>query len=160
MADAVRANPEARALLTGTREKTILFDSLGIPCRVTPDVVGPGCVVELKTTADASPRRFPWHALRMQYHAQLAWQIHGVRQSGQGTPDRAFIVAVESSAPYAVTVLRLTDRALEHGERAFRLWMEQLKVCLESDRWPGYSDAIVDLDVPDDELELTFGDET
>ncbi len=159
MADAVRANPEARAVLNGTRERTIIFDQLGIPCRSTPDVFSDTFVTELKTTADASPRRFPWHALKMCYHAQVAFQIAAVRQSGLGKPDRAFIVAVESSAPYAVTVLRLTDRALEAGERIFRLWLESLKVCIESDRWPAYSDAIVDLDVPEDDVELTFGAE-
>lgn len=156
--DAITKCKTAMDVLRGEREETLLFDHIGMRCRVTPDVRGDGYVTELKSTNTADPFRFTSHATRMGYHAQLAWQRIGVASSDLGQPQTAYVVAVEQSAPYAVTVLRLTDRALEAGDRLCRLWSERLKVCLDSGTWPAYSDAIVDLDVPDD-LGLMFEDE-
>jgi hypothetical protein len=56
-------------------------------------------------------------------------------------------------------VFELSQRALEHGARLCRAWMERVLVCEETGDWPGYCEATVPLDVPDDEEELTFGDE-
>ncbi|HYF25325.1 MAG TPA: hypothetical protein VD931_06265, partial [Baekduia sp.] len=53
---------------------------------------------------------------------------------------------------------RLTSRALEQGERLWRLWFERFQVCEQSGYWPAYAESVVDLDVPDD-VELTFSDE-
>lgn len=156
--DAIVKNKIAMDVLRGAREETLLFDFLGLDCRVTPDVRAAEHVTELKSTSNAEPFKFAGHATRMGYHAQLAWQQIGVAESNLGQPKTAYVVAVEQSAPFAVTVLRLTDRALDAGHRLCRLWAERIKVCMDSGSWPAYSDAIVDLDVPDD-FNLTFEDE-
>ena len=159
MAEAVRRHKEAVRLLEGTREKTINFKINGRDCRCTPDVaVYDSRAVELKTTFSADPVRFQSHALRLGYHGQLSWQLNAIKAAGLGQPKEAYIVAVESSPPYPVTVLRLTSRALEQGERLWRLWFERFQVCEQSGYWPAYAESVVDLDVPDD-VELTFSDE-
>jgi hypothetical protein len=98
------------------------------------------------------------------YHSQLAWYRRALIESRFGTPASLWIVAAESAPPYPVTVFRLTEQAIEQGERACRSWLELLKVCEESDSWPAYTDAVVPFDVPDDESEsftLTIdGEET
>jgi hypothetical protein len=161
MADAVGKNANARRVLEGRREQPIDWSIGSRACRSTPDVVGNGFVTELKTTNTAEPARFQWQALRMAYHAQLAFYLEAVRSSAAAEqPQEAYIVAVESSAPFPVTVLRLTNRALDQGARMFRLWFERLLTCEASGVWPGYCEAIVDLDVPDEDMELTFGEET
>lgn len=161
MAERVSNHKDAMWALDGVREKTILWKYLGRECRSTPDVFSPemGFVTELKTCANADPQRFTWQALRMAYHAQLAYYMEAVAQSGLGTPRSAYVVAVESTAPYPVTVLRLTDRALDAGQRMFRLWFERFLACEQANAWPAYVESIVDLDVPEDDLELTFGDD-
>ena len=64
-------------------------------------------------------------------------------------PDAAYIVAVEPVAPYAVTVLRFTARALEQGRATYRAWLERLLVCRGVfDSFPPYAQSIVELDVP------------
>lgn len=47
-------------------------------------------------------------------------------------------------------MLRLTPRALEEGEKLNRSWIERLDGCELADEWPGYTQSILDLDVPDD----------
>jgi len=158
MRAAIAKSAIATRLMTGTREETLFFDHLGMRCRATPDVVGDGWLVDLKSTNTSDPNRFGAHALRLAYHAQLAWYRQAVATASGTAPARVYIVAVENTEPFAVTVFRLTDRALEAGERLCRSWAERLRVCLDSDAWPAYSDAEVELDVPDD-LELTFADD-
>lgn len=156
--EAVRAHDAAMRLLTsGAVKKRIHWDWLGRACSGEPDVAGK-VLVDLKTTRDAEPGRFTKQALWYSYHAQLAFYRLGMVCSGAEPPAQAFIVAVETAPPYPVTVLQLTERAIEQGERLCRVWMERLLACEESNQWPGYVQTVVDLDVPED-LELTFGDE-
>lgn len=171
MADALRESDVAKPFLTGETEKKLLFNWMGEACRSTPDVRGADFVTELKTCAISEPSRFNWHALRMHYHAQMryetlaaAWEIsgHDIARALDLTPIgrvSAYIVAVEATEPHPVTVFKLTQRALEQGEKLLVLWMERLRGCEKSQQWMPYVSSVVDLDVPDEALELTYGDE-
>lgn len=153
MADAVRESELAMSVLTGEVEKTIRFRWDGLDCRATPDVRGPNYLTELKTSSSADPVRFPWHALRMHYHAQMRMQQIACNDRNRD----CFIVCVESTAPYPVQVFRIEERALEIGERLLVLWAERLKNSETSKVWPPYSTCIAPIDVPDDEeTELIF----
>jgi len=159
MADAVRADPRAMDVLNATHERRILWSSMGRACRTTPDAASYlEFATELKTTACADPDRFTWQAIRMGYHAQMAWHLAGIIGAGLGQPEAAYIVAVESAPPWPVTVLKLTERALDKGTALCSLWFERLLGFERSGQWPPYAQHVVDLDVPDDDLELTFGD--
>ena len=144
-------------LRSGERQKRITWNWLGRDCAGTPDVCGQ-YLIDLKTTRSAQPDAFRRDALRYAYHAQLAWYRNGMLLSGLQPPAQCYIVAVETSAPYPITVHRLTERAIDMGERLCRVWMEQLLVCEESGHWPGYCESELDFDI-DTELELTFGEE-
>jgi len=156
MAAAVRACPAAMEVLQGETEKTIYFDWMGKKCRATPDVRGNGYVTELKSSATSDPGRFVWHALRMQYNAQLRMQQIACDMDIMS--DRAYVVAVESAAPFPVTVFHVQYRALEVGERCLTLWMERLRNSESSGCWPAYVESIVPLDMPED-FELDYGED-
>lgn len=161
LAEAVQCHPEARRLLysaDAVTEQRIEWDIMGRACAGTPDVRTARYVVDLKTTKCSHPERFVRDATFRSYHAQLAWYLDGVRLSGLGTPTEAYIVAVESTPPHPVTVLRLTDNAIDQGRRLCRIWLERVLGCERDDRWPGYVESIVPLDVETD-LELTFSDQ-
>lgn len=162
MADAVRASELAMSVLAGVKEKTILFRWMGLDCRSTPDVRGANYLTELKSSSSADPVRFPWHAIRMQYHAQMRLQTIAASQSGPARErkiDDCFIVCVEEKPPFPVTVFRMDERALEVGEKLLMLWAERLKGAEASRTWPPYVTCIVPIDVPDEEPELIFADE-
>ena len=57
--------------------------------------------------------------------------------------------------PHPVTVFRVLPRQLEAGAMKWRGWLETLLVCESSNTWPEYSDAEVDVNVPDEDE--TFG---
>jgi exodeoxyribonuclease VIII len=158
IADAVKADPCAAPYLEGLHEHRMTWSIAGRACRGTPDIIGKDFIADLKTTNDASPWRFSRAALRMAYHAQLAWYQRGAAANGWHCPT-GVLIAVETSAPYAVTVHRLTPRALLEGNKLCVSWFEQLRNCEESGHWPGYSQAVLDLDVAEDDEGLIIDGE-
>ena len=162
MVDSIRASKVAAPFLQGQTEHTIKFRWNNLDCRATPDVRGNGFLTELKSSKSADPSKFLWHARRMQYHAQLRFQQYASErptmvQESMEIRDH-YIVCVESDAPYPVTVFHVEPEAIEEGERLLMLWAERLKNSASSDFYPPYTDCIVPLVWPKDDV-IEFGDE-
>lgn len=164
MRESLHRHERAMQLLDGIREERIEWSLGGRACAGTPDVVhlrAEGKVlVELKTGQSSAPDIFRWQSRKLAYHAQLAWYARGLEMASVYTPGpvtEQYIVAVESSAPYPVTVFKVTDALRRAGEKQCRIWFEQLLVCERTGRWPGYVDADVELD--EEERELDWDDE-
>ena len=142
----------------GINERLIEWDFNGVPFRSTPDrYYGPSdaaTLVELKTTRSAQPAKFLRDATSRHYHAQLGVYRAALASVGV-TVAKALIVAVETVPPYNVTVLELTDRALDVGYRTACGWLEQYKVCEASGEWPGYVQGPVTFDI-EPEMDLDF----
>lgn len=161
MADAVVRHKQAMELLTGERQRFVEWRWLGRHCAGTPDVFSLEHLTELKTGRTAHPERFMSSARFYGYHAQLAWYRRGLIECGFGTPAAYWIVAVESAPPFPVTVFRMTDNAIDLGERACRAWLERLLVCEAANMWPAYTEAAVPFDVQEEGFTLTIdGEET
>ncbi len=162
IASAVRSDERANRVLFGPgviHERTILWEQLGRARRSTPDARSDRHLCELKTTRCAEPGRFQRDGVFRAYNAQLADQSAAIEFETGRPPKDVYIVAVESVFPYVVEVMRLTPRALEHGARLNRIWLEQLLACEAANAWPGYSQSISDFDVMDDASDLVFGDD-
>lgn len=152
----------ATELLDGIREQRIEWTLSGRACAGTPDVVqlrgdGTKVLVELKTGQSSAPDLFRWQARKLAYHAQLAWYARGLETAlvySPGPVVEQYIVAVESSPPYPVTVFRVTDALRLAGDKQCRIWFEHLLVCERTGNWPGYVECDVELD--EDEVELEW----
>lgn len=158
IAVAVMSHAIAGPLLDGVIERRITWQLSGRECAGTPDVVG-DYVVDLKTTVDASPDRFPWQAARLGYFGQGAWYLDGIRAAKLGDPAGCKIIAVETKPPFVVQVYVQTPAALDMSRRQVRALFEQLRTCEQSRHFPGYSQCEMPLDVPGSDLELDFGDD-
>lgn len=156
-ADAVHARPDADELMVGNHELPVDWRIGDRACSSRIDVLGWTHVAELKTAHTTRPEKFKRDCLGYAYHAQLAWYRMAAAHRGRKV-ERAGIVGVETKPPYAVTVLHLTARALDAGERMVRLWYEQLLQCEASGQWPGYCQSPLDLDV-DGDSEITIDGE-
>jgi hypothetical protein len=153
MIEALRRDSRAVDLLAGKAESEIAWEIGGRACEGRVDVIGQDRVVELKTTRCAHPDVFMRQARYLNYHVQLAWYADGLGVSA------GYIVAVESTAPYAVSVFHLTDRTLDEGRRIYRGWFEKLMVCEQTNEWPGYSQHMVEFDVMGDDVDYSVLDE-
>lgn len=157
MAEALDAHAEASELLRGIIEQTRYFFFGGRPCRATPDVyLKAKHLTDLKSTTDASPERFPWQALKLGYHGQLAFYLDALIALGEPEPERVAIVAVETKPPHVVNVFALLPEATEFGRRQYRGWLERFLVCEASNDWPGYIPGV--LSAPEENVQLIGAD--
>lgn len=150
IADAVRHNALAMSLIDGALcEQPLLWSAGGRAMSSRPDAFRRGgALVDLKTTNDSSPAAFQRQILKMAYHAQAAIYQDALASLGIETTG-AFLVAVETKAPYPVTVFQLTRAMLDHGRRTYRGWLETLRTCEESAQWPEYAQNVVTVDIPE-----------
>lgn len=164
MRQSLARHRRATELLDGIREERIEWTLAGRACAGTPDVVhvvpGGKILVELKTAQSSAPQLFQWQARKLAYHAQVAWYARGLELAMSYSPGpvlEQYIVAVESSPPYPVTVLKLMPAMRIAGEKQCRLWFEHLLVCERTGSFPGYVESDVEWD--EDETELEWDDE-
>ncbi len=150
MVESLKRHKEAMDLLSGTAQKTIEWDIAFRKCRGTPDLSSP-YLVDLKTCRTAHPDWFLYDAIRMGYHAQIDWYRNGLQIHGAPEPKRKAIVAVENAAPHVVTIFEPTVRALIAGRKLWTTWFERLRVCEESNYFPGYVEGVAPFDVLDSE---------
>lgn len=148
--DGVMRHPTARRLLDdGIPEQTALGEIYGIEVKCRPDWYRPsaGVIVDLKTTADASPDAFARSCANYRYHVQAAWYLDVCEAAG--IEAHAFVfIAVESSPPYEAAVYVLDQADVEIGRRTYEHDLETYRRCLESGEWPGYSEHIEVLKLP------------
>lgn len=152
MATALRSDPHAGPLMFAPDvryEVQVNWQFMGRDCTGRIDAIGDTNIIDLKSARTAEPGRFASAGRWMNYHAQIAWYLDGCAAAGLG-PRVPYIVAVESGAPNPVVAMKLTDRAIDQGRAIYRGWLERLRVCEDSNDWPGYAQSVVDFDVPDD----------
>lgn len=152
MAQALRRNRTAMEFLIGDMEDQYNWLVQGRQCTGRVDVRGQRAngrrfVCDLKSTMCAKPGKFLKQARDFGYHAQLAWYGDGMEAAGYEAVDDHFIVAVENKAPFCVSTFQLTPDAVEEGRRMYRAWFDELMVCEQFDRWPGYSAVVEDFDI-------------
>lgn len=160
-AEAVRSSKEAEPYLQGIYERTIEWTFKGRAARCTPDIVANdgSWYADLKTARTADPKWFPYQARKLGYHLTGAYYSMAVNAT-HGTSPSGHLIVVESAPVYAVVVYRHNPHALALGEQWCHAQMERLLVCEQSGEWPSYAQSVLDLDVPDDDFNLDFGDET
>jgi hypothetical protein len=149
IAQAVLDNPVAARLLVGRREMPLAWDESGIACATHGiDVVGDGWLADLKTTTCTEPEAWKRHAFKHLYPQQMAFYERAAKAHGIRTDDGLFLIGVEVEPPYAVTCLELSPALVAHGHRSCALWLERLRIARENDFWPGYTQTMVEFDVP------------
>jgi hypothetical protein len=149
MYNAVMGHDRAKQLFTGgVAEKSIFWthEPTGIEVKARPDYLNQskGLVVDLKTTASASPRDFQLSAFKYGYGMQSAMLFKALEAIGEPMQKMVF-VCVEKTAPYCVGVYVLSDEFLEHSINQFEHLMIQFKECLDNDEWPGYPVQVLEL---------------
>lgn len=155
MVEAVLAHEGARAILDAADavEQSMWWTcELGVQIRGRVDLVasyadGTPCLVDLKTTTDASPIEWPKTVVKYRYDLQRAVYTDGWRTITGESPDFALIV-VEKEPPHLTALYRLDLDFLDRGnrlyEQAVRTWID----CTETGQWPGYGTDFVELSPP------------
>jgi hypothetical protein len=156
MVDAVRGDIVERAdspplFADGDKEVTAIWRDHGVLCRCRFDWLRTDGTAtdDLKTTSrSANPAMFGRTLFGMGYDIQAAFYLRAMEAMGAGSKVAFRFVVVETTPPYALSVVQLSKAALELANAkidcAIKLW----KSCLETDTWPGYPASVVEVDPP------------
>lgn len=152
MAAALRNDPLASIILSARShtEHPIEWEdeTTGILCKARPDAVvtlnGRTSIVDLKTTADASPESFAKSIADFGYAVQGAMYLDGWR-AAVGPADSFTFIAVEKGAPYAIGVYELDADSIERGRAKRTELLDKLATCRAENKWPGYAPAMIGL---------------
>lgn len=156
IAEAVLAHPTARTVLEreGVSEASAYWtdEATGVPCRARFDRLtttddGRALCVDVKTTADASPRGFAGSVAKFGYPQQDAWYCEALTVLGHDDPAFVFL-AVEKVRPYLVGMYELREPDRQIGREKNALARQVWRDCTASGVWPGYADGIEFLDLP------------
>lgn len=150
VADAVRGNSEAMALLEGAEiEKPLIWTdpASGLQCKGRCDAIRPEAIVDLKTSKSCAPRSFTSSVFNFGYHAQLSFYCDGAAVL-DGHLRSAVIIAVEVTRPHVVQLFRLSEEALLLGRQEYRRLLDLYVVAKQTDKWSGYADGEIVLYPP------------
>lgn len=139
------------AFRDGKPEQAIIWqEPNGIWCRCRLDwLPNKGNIVhDYKTTTDASPDAFTRKIYDMGYDIQCAMYRRGLMALGRIEKPEFHFVAQETTAPYALSIVALSNAAqhmaMRKAENAIMWW----KWCLDNNKWPGYVARVAVVDPP------------
>jgi hypothetical protein len=143
---AIQRSPELAALFgRGAGEQSVFWRDpiTGLICKCRPDWVHPlddgrDILVDLKSTADASPEGFSRTVWNFGYHRAAAWYSKGWA-AATGRDVAAFVFgAVTSAYPFLAAPYMLDEDTLRQGADESRRLLDRYAECLRTDSWPGY----------------------
>lgn len=134
----------------GVAETSMYWEdrSVGVLCRIRPDWMGAGVLLDVKTTEDASPDSFMRSIFTYGYHRQAAFYLDGCKANGID-PGAFMFMALEKSAPYAIAFYYAEPEMIEQGRKEYKKLLRIYADCLESGNWPGYPEKIVPINLPE-----------
>ena len=153
--ESLAGHPTAREILSGkgANEASLWWTDTEtkVDCKARVDrlcqFAGWSCVVDLKTSFDASRRSFEGQIHRYGYHRQAAFYLDGA--AAVAARERKFLwVVVEKDPPYAVAVYEADPDALQLGRDDYRKHLRMFAECIQTGKWPGYGDGIEYASVP------------
>ncbi|ATF86911.1 PD-(D/E)XK nuclease-like domain-containing protein [Burkholderia gladioli] len=159
--DSVRALPDVRDALSRGRAEVSAFwidPDTGVDCRCRPDFVhdldeSSVVLLDVKTFSSADPDEFRRQAARKFYATQAAFYTDGFSLAANVEVLAFIFVAVETEWPYSASAVMLDSDSFEAGRRHYRKNLRRYAECVRTNKWPGYSNEITVIRLPQWALE-------
>ena len=120
----------------------------GIECRIKPDMLGKGWMLDYKTTTSCSAAAFNHSVMSFGYVVQAAFYCI-VAEAIDGEPMTEFyFIAQEKAAPYEWKMYRLDALYLQHAKNEVREALKRFALCKALNDWPKVSKEVVTLSLP------------
>jgi hypothetical protein len=103
---------------------------------------------DVKTSVTANPVELERIFHKLGYWMQRAWYEDLLILSGLAERVDFVFTVVEKDEPYVVQNVRYLNAAVDAGRRANRDAIDTYARCMETGKWPGYSDDIVTIGLP------------
>ena len=153
-------HPIARELVTGGIELAAYWKDpeTGLLCKAKADCFRhDGMIVDVKTTEDASPDKFPYQCAQLDYALSAAFYLDGFRHAIEQScnkkvtiPDAFIFLAVEKSDPYGIAVYAIEPADLQKGRVKYERALSRIKEYKEngSSGYAGYLPQIQTITLP------------
>jgi len=150
MADSVKAHKQWKKLGKGAEFELSVFGQInGHPVKARYDAVKNGVILDVKTC------RFPLTDAKImqviaseKYHLSAAMYLEVGKSIGLDV-DTFNWVFVESFRPYLCRFFEAKPKMLEVGLEEFYYALEKHGQCKKDKKWPGYTEEITEIDLPD-----------
>lgn len=118
-------------------------------CKIRPDLMflADDVVVDIKTTQLGHPVKFQKDMYNFNYDMQAAFYMDGYKAI-TGKNCQFFFLTVESSGPHDIACYQAKDKVYGFGKTRYEKAIRTFADCFKDDKWPGYAEAIVPLDLP------------
>ncbi len=135
-----------RMLVGGHAEQVVLYklkasNGNDIWCKSKIDYLGNDVMIDLKTTKSADIDSFSKSIENYSYYIQAAMYSHSIEALGQDRP-KFYFIAVESEAPFAVSVIELSDEHYTLGYKKLYEAVDIFEKCLRENHYPAYPQTI------------------
>lgn len=113
-------------------ELSFMDEETGIVLKTFIDIAGKegkkNRVVDMKTTADATPESYAWEIIRRKTHMQLAIYIDAMNANGIHVRDEdAHVIAIEKSAPFGISAHDIDPELIKRGRYEYKNALKDVK---------------------------------
>ena len=139
-------------VLKGTSEQSFFCtdEATGLELKARPDFIFDdlSLIIDLKSTADASPKGFQRSVANYRYYVQASHYLD-VIEGATGTRPQAFLfVAVEKSRPFNTAVYMADQAMIDLGKQHAREDLDNIAKWMAEDNYPGYSEQVEEISLP------------
>lgn len=144
IAQAIANHPLAAKSLARTEREVTLFandPTTGLRLKNRPDAMGGMLIVNIKTAADAEPRKWKRDAIKYGYAVSQAMTARVLSALGMDIPPYVFLVVEKARNPI-VQMYELSDELALYGEQIVDRSLRQWAKCSETGVWPSYREGV------------------
>lgn len=146
--NSIKSHPVMQKLKDGKVEQSLVWDEENVLLRSRPDFYNDFLIVDIKTTENASPSAFERSIYINGYHRQGAIACDGLTKLTGNPYQSVLLIAVEKTPPYLVGCYLLSQDALQVGRAEYKRGIRIYQECVEKNQWPGYSELILEIGIP------------
>ena len=142
MQESLYGNQKARELLRdGIVEQSYFWKdkASGLMVKSRPDILHKNMYVDIKTCSDASPRTYQREMIDYIYHWQGAMLRDAIRACEGREMSVTINICIETKYPYTTAIYIIDEAALDYAEQQYKSKLLELKECLETNVWEGFS---------------------
>jgi len=126
MSKSIMQHEIASGMLTGGEaEYSYFVERDGIALKTRPDYVNGDSIIDIKTCQDASADGFTRACIKFMYHLQAAFYLDVYNMATGKNIQDFYIVAVESSPPYAVNTFKMGEVEIDIGRGQYLAALKQ-----------------------------------
>lgn len=117
----------------------------GTMLKACPDIILPGQMADIKTTRDASQKKFAWAARDYGYGIQAAMSVDGYFEVTGQKIELFTLLAVEKTYPYATGFYPIDGDSICAARIIYKYEVMRYSEYVAKDVWPSYESAFLSI---------------